>query len=427
MTRRRRARSPTSTGRPDDCSLHLVRPPALTSPSVIPDIPYIRGDGERRATYFELFFDLVYVFAATQLSHHLLGDLTWAGAAETGFLLVAVYWAWNYTTWMTNWFDPEVVPVRLVLVFVMLASLLVAASVPEAFGDHAWLFAGSYCALQVVRNAFVVAVTPPGDFHRNFVQILAWSVLSVPLWLGGAAVDGEGRWVLWLAALAVDLAGAADPVLGADDGSHAHGRVADRPRPLRRAVPALRHHRAGREHRDHGGDGVRRRSGRPGRRGPAVARSGRRWPCGGCTSGGSPPRRLAPTRSTTHPDRPGVTPTPTCTCRSWRASCCRPSATSWCSRTRPTGWGPPARSSPSAARPCTWSASPRSGGGSGGVTPAAGLAAAAGLMAAVPLAARADGLVVAVAVTIVLVALAATDGGLGRRHAHDATAGARPT
>ena len=180
----------------------------MTAPSVIPDIPYMRsGAGERRATYFELFFDLVYVFAATQLSHHLLGDLTWAGAAETAFLLVAVYWAWNYTTWMTNWFDPEVVPVRLVLVFVMLASLLVAASVPEAFEDHAWLFVGSYCALQVVRNGFVVAVTPPGEFHRNFVQILVWSVLSVPLWFGGALVDGGGRWALWLAALAVDLAG----------------------------------------------------------------------------------------------------------------------------------------------------------------------------------------------------------------------------
>ena len=243
----------------------------MTSPSVIPDIPYIRGgEGERRATYFELFFDLVYVFAATQLSHHLLGDLTWAGAAETAFLLVAVYWAWNYTTWMTNWFDPEVVPVRLVLVFVMLTSLLVATSVPEAFGDHAWLFAGSYCALQVVRNAFVVAVTPPGDFHRNFVQILAWSVLSVPLWLGGAAGRRRGAVGAVAGGAGRRPRRAADPVLGADDGSHAHGRVADRPRPLRRALPALRHHRAGREHRDHGGDGVRRRSGRPGRRGPAV-------------------------------------------------------------------------------------------------------------------------------------------------------------
>jgi low temperature requirement protein LtrA len=177
------------------------------SASVIPDIPYVRrGEGERRATYFELFFDLVYVFGVTQLSHHLLGDLTWTGAAETAFLLLVVYWAWNYTTWMTNWFDPDVTAVRLVLAFVMLASLLMAVAIPQAFGDHAPLFVASYCALQVGRDAFAVAVTPPGAFHRNFVQILAWSLLSIPLWIAGAVADGGARWGWWLGALAVDLA-----------------------------------------------------------------------------------------------------------------------------------------------------------------------------------------------------------------------------
>ena len=175
--------------------------------SVIPDIAYMRSpEGERRATFFELFFDLVYVFAITQLSHHLLEDLTWAGAAEAAFLLCAVYWAWNYTTWMTNWFDPEVSAVRLVLVLVMLASLLMAVAIPEGFGDHGLLFAASYCALQVGRNAFVVGVTPPGPFHRNFQQILTWSLLSVPLWVGGALVDGGARWGLWLVAFGLDLA-----------------------------------------------------------------------------------------------------------------------------------------------------------------------------------------------------------------------------
>ncbi|HLM63849.1 MAG TPA: low temperature requirement protein A [Acidimicrobiales bacterium] len=177
--------------------------------TVVPDIPYVRRrDGsEHRATYFELFFDLVYVFAITQLSHHLLADLDWAGAARTAFLLLAVYWAWNYTTWMTNWFDPETAPVRLVLVFVMLSSLLMAVAIPEGFGDRAMLFAAAYGALQIGRNAFVVAVTPPGPFHRNFVQILAWSAASLPLWLGGAVAGDAARWALWLAALGLDLAG----------------------------------------------------------------------------------------------------------------------------------------------------------------------------------------------------------------------------
>jgi low temperature requirement protein LtrA len=96
--------------------------------------------------------------------------------------------------------------VRLVLAFVMLASLLMAVAIPEAFGDHGFVFATSYCALQIVRNAFVVGVTPPGAFNRNFRQILAWSVLSVPLWVGGAFADGDARWGWWLAALGLDLA-----------------------------------------------------------------------------------------------------------------------------------------------------------------------------------------------------------------------------
>ena len=118
---------------------------AGTSP-IIPELPIIRADGagEQRATFFELFFDLVYVFAVTQLSHHLLAEITWAGAAETAFMLVALYWAWNYTTWMTNWFDPDTVPVRLVLVFVMLASLLMAVAIPQGFGEYALLFACAY-------------------------------------------------------------------------------------------------------------------------------------------------------------------------------------------------------------------------------------------------------------------------------------------
>jgi low temperature requirement protein LtrA len=175
---------------------------------LIPDIPYMRRqDGtEQRATFFELFFDLVYVFAVTQLSHHLLAHLTWKGAAQMVFMLVAVYWAWNYTTWMANWFDPDTAPVRLILVFVMLASLLMAVAIPKGFGGEALLFGCSYSALQIGRNAFVVLVTPPGDFNRNFRHIFAWSVLSAPLWVAGGLVSGDARWPLWLGALGLDLA-----------------------------------------------------------------------------------------------------------------------------------------------------------------------------------------------------------------------------
>jgi low temperature requirement protein LtrA len=90
-----------------------------------------RGEGvEQPVTTVELFFDLVYVFAITQLSHMILADLTVASVGRAAFLLLIVWWAWIYTTWMANWFDPASPAVRAVLTGVMLASLLMAAALP---------------------------------------------------------------------------------------------------------------------------------------------------------------------------------------------------------------------------------------------------------------------------------------------------------
>src|SRR4051812_13162753 len=110
--------------------------------------------GHQRVTFAELFFDLVYVFAVTQLSHLLLGHLTWAGAGQTTLLLLAVWWAWMYTTWFCNWFHPDQRIVRLVLVGCMLASLIMSATLPHAFDVHGLAFAVAYTVLQVGRNTF---------------------------------------------------------------------------------------------------------------------------------------------------------------------------------------------------------------------------------------------------------------------------------
>jgi hypothetical protein len=108
-----------------------------------------RGDGATQpTTTVELFFDLVYVFAVTQLSHQIFDDLSVAGVARAAFLLLIVWWAWIYTTWMANWFDPASSAVRGVLTAVMLGSLLMAAALPEAFGERGLLFAGSYAFVE---------------------------------------------------------------------------------------------------------------------------------------------------------------------------------------------------------------------------------------------------------------------------------------
>jgi low temperature requirement protein LtrA len=170
-----------------------------------------RGEGvEQRATMLELFFDLVYVFAVTQIALLLHANLTFRGVGQALLLLLVVWWAWVYTTWMTNWFDPDSPLVRTVLIGVMLASLLMAIAIPRAFGDGALLFACSYAALQIVRNAFVVSATRPGTgLHGAFARILVWSVGTGGLWVAGALASGWARIALWVAAVAIDYAGPA--------------------------------------------------------------------------------------------------------------------------------------------------------------------------------------------------------------------------
>ena len=112
------------------------------------------GGGHAPVTNLELFFDLVFVFAITQLSHYMLGGLTLIGVAETFVLFAAVWWAWMWTTWATNWIDPDRAEVRLLLGVLMLLSLSMSAAIPFAFGPGAMLFAGSYVAIQVGRSIF---------------------------------------------------------------------------------------------------------------------------------------------------------------------------------------------------------------------------------------------------------------------------------
>ena len=83
-------------------------------------------NGHHRVTFVELFFDLVFVFAVTQLSHALLEHLSLLGALQTALLLLAVWWVWIYTSWVTNWLDPETTPVRLMLFALMLAGLVLS-------------------------------------------------------------------------------------------------------------------------------------------------------------------------------------------------------------------------------------------------------------------------------------------------------------
>ena len=165
--------------------------------------------GDQRVTSIELFFDLVYVFAVTQLSHHLLGNPTVEGALETALLLVLVWLAWVYTTWVTNWLDPERIVVRLMLVALMLVSLVMSAALPAAFTTRGLAVGGAYATMQVGRSAFVVVALSGQRLQRNFERILAWCLLSGALAVAGGIAHGHTRELLWLLAAGVDLLGGA--------------------------------------------------------------------------------------------------------------------------------------------------------------------------------------------------------------------------
>ena len=168
-----------------------------------------RGDDERSETagrvgFIELFFDLVFVFAITQVSHLLLEDLTWAGAAETAFVLAAVWWTWITVLWWTDWVDTESGVVRLELVAAMVASMLMAIAIPEAFDDRGLLFAAGYIGARGPMLAYAF-IALPRDQYRRLAAVSIWTAAAAALWIAGALVDGDARVVVWCAALLVDV------------------------------------------------------------------------------------------------------------------------------------------------------------------------------------------------------------------------------
>ena len=180
----------------------------MTSSSTKPSLLRTRGGAHEHAAVapIELFFDLVFVFAVTQLSHHLAEHLSLGGALRTLMLFLAVWWLWSFSAWGTNWLDPEKIPVRLMLFALMLGSLFLSASIPEAFGEKGWMFGCAFAAMQVGRSLFTVAALRghrPAN-HRNFLRVTFWFAISGAFWVSGAFSAGDARVTLWLIALAIE-------------------------------------------------------------------------------------------------------------------------------------------------------------------------------------------------------------------------------
>jgi low temperature requirement protein LtrA len=167
-----------------------------------------RRAGVTEVRPIELFFDLVYVLAITQLTHYLLDHLTVHGAAETLLLLLAVWAAWNFTSWTANYFEPSAAAVRLALLGLMFASLAMSSAIPEAFDDRGMLFAAAYVALTIGRTLFALAGFGHGHpLRRVFTRPLVWWCVGGALWIAGAVAEGDARFALWTLAVLLEYTG----------------------------------------------------------------------------------------------------------------------------------------------------------------------------------------------------------------------------
>ena len=158
-----------------------------------------RDGGEARVGFVELFFDLVFVFAITQVSHFLLENLTWLGALQAAMMVAAVWWAWVYTSWVTNWLDPQRSAVQIGLFVLMAAGLVMSAALPHAFEDTGLAFGAAFAFIQVGRTLFMLlACREDTSLRRNFQRILVWLSISACLWIGGGLAEPEQRMWWWL-------------------------------------------------------------------------------------------------------------------------------------------------------------------------------------------------------------------------------------
>lgn len=159
-----------------------------------------------RVTYAELFFDLVFVFAVTQISHTLLHHFTPVGAVEVTLLFLAVWWVWVFTAWVTNWLNPEQTPVRILLFLMMLGGLVLSTTIPTAFEGRGLWFAIAYAVMQVGRTAFWLVSTPHHwtAVRHNAIRILTWLSTSAVFWILGGLAEDETRLWLWIIALVIE-------------------------------------------------------------------------------------------------------------------------------------------------------------------------------------------------------------------------------
>jgi low temperature requirement protein LtrA len=163
---------------------------------------------EQRVTPLELFFDLVFVYAITQVTLLMSDDPTWHGVGRGLLVLAALWWAWTGYAWLTNTLEPEEGVVRAGMFAAMAALLVVALAVPDAFDADAVLFGVAYLIVRLLHlQLYAMAAKSDPDLLQAVLRMVAPAALAPAIILVAGFFDGRAQVALWVIALAIDYLG----------------------------------------------------------------------------------------------------------------------------------------------------------------------------------------------------------------------------
>ncbi|MEU5784630.1 low temperature requirement protein A [Micromonospora lupini] len=169
----------------------------------------------RSATVLELLFDIVYVFALARLAGRVADDLTivrhtlLSEAGQTLLFFTAMWVIWSLNAQLASTYDPRRVDLQVVLLATMFGTLVLAVTLPQAFGQRGVIFACTYVLIQIGRPLYLTFALRGHPSQAFSIRVLTWHTVSGVLWISGGIDGGLGRGVFWTLALAVELIGLA--------------------------------------------------------------------------------------------------------------------------------------------------------------------------------------------------------------------------
>jgi low temperature requirement protein LtrA len=172
------------------------------------ELPWIlRKPSESQSpTFVELFFDLVYIFVFTRLSQTLVTQLTLRRAVEVTVMLLALWWVWVLTAWLTDLFDPRLPLIQGLVIAIMVGTLVMGAAAKQAFDGRGLMFVLAYFGIHLARDAVLIPGTRVNrDIQARSIRVFFWLCVTALPWTIGAFLHGSGQLVLWTIAVAVDF------------------------------------------------------------------------------------------------------------------------------------------------------------------------------------------------------------------------------